>query len=636
VSPALPAKKGARAPLFDIGLASGAVLFNVLGDPTSQPKLMCHGRSVSRALIALSHAPPARIALDISSAMAIGLSLDHVGEYPYSVVPCPTHPEVFVAQHWLLPPERVCRDCKARADSGAEVVGQKMWQLRTQSRANPSVLTPYMPPHFVCDFLPNQRDIRTCRLVQCAVLSILISLPGPGEAAPSSAIALEVAAAELHVVTDAKSAVRSENLRQKELLDYISALQRAMQLISDLGSSEGAYMLPIGPIDHGVELTLVFTASHGHELPNETDAVSEAAARAVFSALHIMRTLSPQRQLKEKEARFPLRMGVAAGSCVSAIAGHAERSFAQLLGEPVSTARSVGRLAAVGDVLVEAALVDCLHVHFALCSGDQQQRTKKVGHALPLLVKRVMHLRERSPWFGWRDGFDAECHRRRAHDVHDKLHPRTVWQRAAFELFIDERAANAADQKHIEHAHALEQAKRRMLKRRQSVAKLEKLAELGNVEAMEALADNYADDDEQQHLSLAWTERAALAGSARCQFQLAMHIHAGNAGAGHDDKRAFFFLEKAASHQHPEAIYELARCHCIGRGTKKDLTAACSLYRKAAKLGIADAPSQLWDTYWKVEADLEKSYVKDARRRLREKLKAERRIAEKKLQDAGK
>jgi hypothetical protein len=628
-------QKHAAAPLFEIGLASGSVLFNVLGDPANQPLLMCDGRPVTRAQLALSHAPSGRIALDISSAMAIGLSLDHVGEHPHSLVPCATHEEIFIVQHWLLSAERVCRDSKLRADSGAEVLGQKMLALRTQFRSDPATLAAYVPARFVCDFLPSQRDARSCRLVQCAVLSILLSLRGPGESQPSSAIALEVVG-ELQGRTDAKAEVRMEQARLKELSEYISALQRTVQLITHIGLSEGAYVLPICSFEHGVELTLVFAASHGHDLPPETDALSEAAIRAVFSALHIMRTLSPQRQLKEKEQRFPLRMGVAAGTCVSAIAGHVERAFVHLLGDAVSMARSVGRLGAVGEVLVDAALNECLEVHFALSSGDQQQRMKKVGQLTPLLVKHVVQLRERSPWFLWRDAFDAQCHRRRARNLHDHMHPRTRWQRAAFELFFAERDATRVEAQSIEQQRAVEKEKKRLLKRGQSIAKLEKMAGMGNVDAMEALVDLYVDDDEQQHLCLTWIERAALAGSARSQFQLAMHIHAGSAGAGRDDKRAFIFLEKAAAHQHADAIYELARCHSLGRGTKKDLTAACSLYRKAAKLGIADANAQLWDTYWKVEAELEKSYVKDARRQQREKLKAERRIAERKLQDAGK
>jgi hypothetical protein len=124
---------------------------------------------------------------------------------------------------------------------------------------------------------------------------------------------------------------------------------------------------------------------------------------------------------------------------------------------------------------------------------------------------------------------------------------------------------------------------------------LKKAAELGNVQAMNALGtyllsgvlENPGDKDadaETMRKCVGLFTKAAAEGDANARNSLGICLQDG-LGCDRDDQAAFDQFTLAAQAGHPEAINNLGRFHREGRVVPKDYSAALKCFEKSASLG---------------------------------------------------
>ena len=102
---------------------------------------------------------------------------------------------------------------------------------------------------------------------------------------------------------------------------------------------------------------------------------------------------------------------------------------------------------------------------------------------------------------------------------------------------------------------------------------------------------------------------AAEKGHKKAQYRLGF-CYDKSKGVAEDDKKAFYWYEKAAAQGHAKAQYQLGQCYKKGEGTNADMAKALKYYNLAAKQGNADAQLALGKCYLKgkgVVADKEKA-----------------------------
>jgi TPR repeat protein len=92
--------------------------------------------------------------------------------------------------------------------------------------------------------------------------------------------------------------------------------------------------------------------------------------------------------------------------------------------------------------------------------------------------------------------------------------------------------------------------------------------------------------------------RAAQAGSAVAERDIALMFQRGNAVNRSDDSAAHWFAQAARSGD-GESMYQLAVSYDRGRGLKKDQSAALDWYTRAANTGHADAAYAVGEAYEK-------------------------------------
>ena len=103
--------------------------------------------------------------------------------------------------------------------------------------------------------------------------------------------------------------------------------------------------------------------------------------------------------------------------------------------------------------------------------------------------------------------------------------------------------------------------------------------------------------------------QAAEKGHKKAQYRLGFCYDKGK-GVAEDDKKAFYWYEKAAAQGHAKAQYQLGQCYKKGEGTTKDMAKALKYYNLSAKQGNANAQLALGKCYLKgkgVTADKEKA-----------------------------
>jgi TPR repeat protein len=103
--------------------------------------------------------------------------------------------------------------------------------------------------------------------------------------------------------------------------------------------------------------------------------------------------------------------------------------------------------------------------------------------------------------------------------------------------------------------------------------------------------------------------RAADAGSAIAQRNVALMFQHGEGASRSDDNAAHWFAE-AAHGGDAESMYQLALAYERGRGVKKDQAAALDWYTRAGNAGHADASYAVGDAYEKGRLGMGKDKAK--------------------------
>lgn len=124
----------------------------------------------------------------------------------------------------------------------------------------------------------------------------------------------------------------------------------------------------------------------------------------------------------------------------------------------------------------------------------------------------------------------------------------------------------------------------------ESIAPARAAAEGGSVAAAAALGAMYrrgVDIPVDIQQSLHWYRRAAAAGDAVAQFNLATMLV--NGEAPRDDAEAFKWMKAAADQDHRSALTQVGMMYERGRGTSVDYSKAREAYEKAAAKGDEEA-----------------------------------------------
>ena len=140
----------------------------------------------------------------------------------------------------------------------------------------------------------------------------------------------------------------------------------------------------------------------------------------------------------------------------------------------------------------------------------------------------------------------------------------------------------------------------------------EKLAKLGDVNAMYTLANIYWYDStlaKRKERALEWYKKAAQKGDERAQYELAERYYYGM-DVIENAKLAFEWYEKSAQQNYGKAQYKLGYMYYGGIYVEKDEEKAVELMELAAKQGVAEALKELGDAHcygFGVEVDFKKS-----------------------------
>lgn len=116
-------------------------------------------------------------------------------------------------------------------------------------------------------------------------------------------------------------------------------------------------------------------------------------------------------------------------------------------------------------------------------------------------------------------------------------------------------------------------------------------AEAGNAEAQIQLAMILIDGSagvKDLVSAAAWLQRAAENKHSDAQYRLGLLLYQGIQGKPDIAKAAYWF-EQAAGQAHPEAAYNLGVLYDDGQGVPHDIKRAMALYRQAANGGVLEA-----------------------------------------------
>ena len=116
-------------------------------------------------------------------------------------------------------------------------------------------------------------------------------------------------------------------------------------------------------------------------------------------------------------------------------------------------------------------------------------------------------------------------------------------------------------------------------------------SEFNNPTALGFLASAYGDRDPAQAYGL-WL-RAAQAGDALAQYNVATYLQHSIGGVKRNDAEAFSWYRKAAEQGHTEAEFALAQAYRSGTGTSMDYPEALRWYKAAAERGLANAQERI-------------------------------------------
>jgi len=89
-----------------------------------------------------------------------------------------------------------------------------------------------------------------------------------------------------------------------------------------------------------------------------------------------------------------------------------------------------------------------------------------------------------------------------------------------------------------------------------------------------------------------YAKKAAIAGNARAQFDLAL-MYARGAGVNRNEKLAFTWFHKAARNNHTEAKFYMGLSFAKGKGVRKQSQLARYWFKLAAKSGHGQAVAYL-------------------------------------------
>jgi serine/threonine protein kinase len=140
------------------------------------------------------------------------------------------------------------------------------------------------------------------------------------------------------------------------------------------------------------------------------------------------------------------------------------------------------------------------------------------------------------------------------------------------------------------------QTKRQNGQTEDAAALFNRAAEMGDSGAMVELGEMYSSGEgvtEDETKAFDWFRRAAEAGSVPGMVALAgMDLLGVNGGDPNEEEAARWF-QKAADHDSPAAIFDLATLYESGRGVPKNFEKAKDLYQRSAKLGNHEAQKRL-------------------------------------------
>jgi hypothetical protein len=124
---------------------------------------------------------------------------------------------------------------------------------------------------------------------------------------------------------------------------------------------------------------------------------------------------------------------------------------------------------------------------------------------------------------------------------------------------------------------------------------IERAAYAGNAEAQSEMADICRGENDFT-ASFEWEQKAATQGLPQAQYNLAIHYRDGMGTAENPDQQ-FYWFQKAAQKGHLEAKNSLAVCYLNGWGTLQDFAQAIRWLEQASDEGHAPAKTRLGAAY---------------------------------------
>ncbi|MFZ6655965.1 tetratricopeptide repeat protein [Undibacterium sp. TJN19] len=130
-----------------------------------------------------------------------------------------------------------------------------------------------------------------------------------------------------------------------------------------------------------------------------------------------------------------------------------------------------------------------------------------------------------------------------------------------------------------------------------AIAALQKWASAGNTIAQRELGLAYSVNPQNYALASVWLEKAAIAGDADAQFQLAEAHYKARLDLSQNYQLAWKWYEAAARNKNARASFMLARMAKYGQGVPQDIALSMTWLKTASEQGNAQAMFLLSNAY---------------------------------------
>jgi hypothetical protein len=130
-----------------------------------------------------------------------------------------------------------------------------------------------------------------------------------------------------------------------------------------------------------------------------------------------------------------------------------------------------------------------------------------------------------------------------------------------------------------------------------AITALQKWAVAGNTIAQRELGLAYSVNPQNYSMAVNWLEKAAIAGDAEAQFQLAEAHYKARLDLSQNYQQAWKWYEAAAKNKNAKASFMLARMAKYGQGVGQDLVLSMTWLKTASEQGNAQAMFLLSNAY---------------------------------------